>query len=136
MSPLSISSMSKTAGATLIDFEGSAFEGFKRSAWMMHTIAKERVNYPGWPLSLGGIPMNLKVFSASFEFDGICFSDMEAAVDHYIKTFHLDAQLLREMVQLVGEQRFAYAIRICRLYPIVTRDERQQILKDIWRIPT
>ena len=27
------------------EFEGAAFEGFKRSAWMMYTIAKERVNY-------------------------------------------------------------------------------------------
>jgi hypothetical protein len=113
------------------DLEGAAFEGFKHSAWMMYSIAQERVNYPGWPLSLAGVPMYVQTGNVGFEFDGTHFSDLETATDHYIKTFYLDARLLRDMVKLVGQQRFAYAIRICRLYPVVTADERQVILKDI-----
>lgn len=113
------------------ELEGAAFAGFKHSAWMMFTIAQERVNYPGWPLSLAGIPMNELCGNVEFEFDGTHFADLDSAIEHYIKTFHLDGKLLRGMLELVGQQRFAYAIRICRLYPIVTADERQQILMDI-----
>lgn len=113
------------------EFEGAAFEGFKRSAWMMYTMAKERVNYSGWLLCLDGIPLAADEDAGSFSFDGTEFVSIEHAIEHYIKTFHLDALLLPELVKLLGKERFAYAVRMSRLYLNISASERMQILADI-----
>ncbi|QUM76435.1 hypothetical protein HWV00_09470 [Moritella sp. 24] len=113
------------------EFEGAAFEGFKRSAWMMYTIAKERINYTGWTLCLDGIPLVADDENSGFEFDGTRFVSVDHAVEHYIKTFHLDALLLPELVKLLGEEKFSYAIRVSRLYLSISAVERAEILADI-----
>lgn len=113
------------------EFEGAAFEGFKRSAWMMYTIAKERVNYAGWPLCLEGIPLAADDDAGGFSFDGTDFVSIEHAIEHYIKTFHLDAVLLPELVKLLGKDKFGYSVRISRLYLTITAAERTQIIADI-----
>jgi len=113
------------------EFEGAAFEGFKRSAWMMYTIAKERVNYSGWPLCLEGIPLAADDDAGGFTFDGTDFVSVEHAIEHYIKTFHLDDVLLPELVKLLGTDKFGYAIRVSRLYLTISAAERTQIIADI-----
>jgi len=113
------------------EFEGAAFEGFKRSAWMMYTIAKERINYSGWPLCLDGIPLIADDDAGGFKFDGTEFVSVEHAIEHYIKTFHLDAILLPELIRLLGKDKFGYAVRISRLYINISAAERTQIVADI-----
>jgi len=113
------------------EFEGAAFEGFKRSAWMMYTIAKERINYSGWPLCLDGIPLIADDDAGGFKFDGTEFVSVEHAIEHYIKTFHLDAILLPELIRLLGKDKFGYAVRISRLYINISVAERTQIVADI-----
>lgn len=113
------------------EFEGAAFEGFKRSAWMMYTIAKERINFAGWALSLDGIPLAADDDAGGFTFDGTEFVSIEHAIEHYIKTFHLDAGLLPELVKLLGQDKFGYAVRVSRLYLNITPAERTQIITDI-----
>ena len=113
------------------EFEGAAFEGFKRSAWMMYTIAKERINYSGWPLCLDGVPLVADDDAGGFTFDGTEFVSIEHAMEHYIKTFYLDAILLPELVKSLGKDKFAYAIRISRLYINISAAERTQIIADI-----
>lgn len=113
------------------EFEGAAFAGFKRSAWMMYTIAKERVNYSGWSLCFEGVPLAADEDAGGFTFDGTEFISVEHAIEHYIKTFHLDALLLPELVKLLGKDKFTYAIRVSRLYLNITAAERNQIVADI-----
>lgn len=113
------------------EFEGAAFEGFKRSAWMMYTIAKERINYSGWSLCLDGVPLVPDDDAGGFTFDGTEFVSVEHAIEHYIKTFHLDAILLPELVKLLGKNKFAYAIRVSRIYLNISAAERTQIVADI-----
>ncbi|MFT5808643.1 MAG: hypothetical protein ACI9LG_002960 [Moritella dasanensis] len=113
------------------EFEGAAFEGFKRSAWMMYTMAKERVNYSGWALCLDGIPLEADDEAGGFAFDGTEFVSIEHAIEHYIKTFHLDAVLLPELIKLLGKDKFGYSVRISRLYLNITAAERIQIIADI-----
>jgi len=113
------------------EFEGAAFEGFKRSAWMMFTIAKERVNYSGWPLCLEGVPLAADDEAGGFTFDGTEFVSVEHAIEHYIKTFHLDDALLPELVKLLGTDKFGYAVRVSRLYLNISPAERTQIIADI-----
>ncbi len=113
------------------EFHGSAFEGFKRSGWKMYLIARERINYQGWELSLDGIPMDLIDNERTFSFDGMSFTHIELAISHYVKTFNIDEQLLTDLVALLGEKEFGYALRVCRIYPIVSAEERTQIIEDI-----
>ena len=113
------------------EFEGAAFEGFKRSAWMMFTMTKERVNYAGWPLCVDGIPLAADDEAGGFTFDGTDFVSVEHAIEHYIKTFHLDAILLPELVKALGKDKFGYAVRVSRLYLGITGAERMQIIADI-----
>lgn len=113
------------------EFEGAAFEGFKRSAWMMYTMAQERVNYAGWPLCLNGIPLAPDDEAGGFIFDGTEFVSVEHAIEHYIKTFYLDAVLLTELVKALGKDKFGYAVRVSRLYLNINASERAQILTDI-----
>jgi len=113
------------------EFEGAAFEGFKRSAWMMYTIAKERINYSGWSLCLDGVPLVADDEAGGFTFDGTEFVSIEHAIEHYIKTFHLDAILLPELVKALGKDKFGYAVRVSRLYLNISAAERSQIITDI-----
>ena len=113
------------------EFEGAAFEGFKRSAWMMFTMTKERVNYAGWPLCVDGIPLAADDEAGGFTFDGTEFVSVEHAIEHYIKTFHLDAILLPELVKALGKDKFGYAVRVSRLYIGISGAERMQIIADI-----
>lgn len=113
------------------EFHGSAFEGFKRSGWKMYQIARYRINYQGWELSLDGIPMDLIDNDRTFTFDGMTFTHIELAISHYVKTFNIDELLLTELVKLLGEAEFGYVLRICRIYPIVSAEERAQIIEDI-----
>jgi len=113
------------------EFEGAAFEGFKRSAWMMYTMVQARVNYIGWPLCLNGIPLDPDEDAGGFSFDGTEFVSVEHAIEHYIKTFHLDTVLLPELVKQLGKDKFGYSVRISRLYLTMTAAERTQIIADI-----
>jgi len=113
------------------EFEGAAFEGFKRSAWMMYTMAKERVNYSGWPLCLDGIPLAEDDEAGGFSFDGTEFVSVEHAIEHYTKTFHLDAVLLPELIKALGKDKFGYSVRVSRLYLNISAAERNEIIRDI-----
>ena len=119
------------------EFDGAAFAGFKRSAWQMHVIAKERLNFAGWPVCVDGIELSSDTGidtsndDGYFEFDGTRFVNLDSAIEHYIKAFHLDSQLLPEMLQILGKDKFAYAIRLCRLHPQISSEQRRQILADV-----
>ena len=69
-------------------FEGGNFESFQKSAWMMFEIARERVNYKGWPLEVNG--ENIEIFRDSpeltFIFDGVTYPNIDDAIAHYAST--------------------------------------------------
>jgi hypothetical protein len=113
------------------EFSCKVFEGFKKSAWMMFKIARDRVNARGWPLSLAGQPLDDEGMNDGFEFDGVRFGSVSAAIAHYGDNFYLDKQLLTELISLVGRARFGYAVRLCRIHIGTTAQLKRQLLQDV-----
>ncbi|CAM4173196.1 hypothetical protein [Vibrio neonatus] len=111
--------------------EGTSFKGFTDSAWMMYEIAKGRVDFSGWPLALNGVPLDIIDDSYGFEFDGARFINFQTAVDFYQKSESLNKHLFDELVALLGQKQLAYALRIARLYPSITKRQAEQVLAEI-----
>lgn len=112
------------------DFEGAAFAGFKKSAWLMHTIAKSRVNFEGWQLEVDGILIGMEAIP-HFEFDGVKYNSLAEAVEHYCSAWYLDSELLNKTVLLTGKEQFGFALRLCRPYLNIRDSERKAALAEI-----
>ena len=112
-------------------FEGGSFEGFQRSAWFMYEVAKARINFRGWPIVLDGIELEKDIGAESFNFDGICYPSIEEAIEHYCENFSLDSTFLRQILAKIGSNKFARAVRFCRLYIGATPNEKAKALKEL-----
>lgn len=113
------------------EFSCKVFEGFKKSAWFMYQVAKTRVSVAPWPLSIDGVLIDNQDYQLAFEFDGVQYRSIANAVEHYSQMLGLDRHFLHDIVTLVGRERFAYAVRICRLNIVSTQAVKRQILADI-----
>ncbi|MCW8327933.1 hypothetical protein MD588_03855 [Photobacterium sp. SDRW27] len=96
------------------EFEGKALEGFRESAWKMFEIAKERVNYTGWPLTIDGLPMVGISSSFHIEFNGITYTGLSQAVEQLAKAYNIPQAYLEDVVEVVGRDRLSYAIRFAK----------------------
>lgn len=113
------------------EFSCKVFEGFKKSAWMMYQIARDRINAPGWPLVLEGEEIDDQGYNAGFEFDGVTFNSVNAAIQYYSTQFTLDPQFFAELVRLVGRARFNYALRLARIHIAAAKEMKRQVLQDV-----
>ena len=113
------------------EFSCKVFEGFKKSAWMMFQIAKGRINAPGWPISLDGQLIDDNGYSRGFEFDGLQFSSVSAAIMHYSKAFYIDSVFLSDLLSIVGRAKFGYALRLSRIHIAATKELKKQVLNDV-----
>ena len=106
------------------DMEGKAFEGFKRIAWSMYLISRDRINFPGWSVSVDGLLIE-DTSEALFSFDGVTYASLALAIEHYARVFDINSEFLGQVVQLVGPQRFAYGVKFAR--QTVGFDQSQRI---------
>lgn len=113
------------------EFSCKVFEGFKKSAWMMYQIARDRINAPGWPLVLEGEEIDDQGYNAGFEFDGVTFNSVNAAIQYYSTQFTLDPQFFAELLRLVGRARFNYALRLARIHIAAAKEMKRQVLQDV-----
>lgn len=113
------------------EFTGAALEGFRRSAWAMYEIAKARIDYQGWPLSLDDMPMEIYDETSCFEFDGMRYLNLNACIDHYATSLSLDKPLLEQLTDVVGIERLSYAIQIAKLNPRISEKKRNSIVQEI-----
>lgn len=111
--------------------EGSAFEGFKRSAWPMFEMMQGRINYQGWPLVVANETLIIEQQHDNFEFDGVTYVTLDDAVTYAVKTFYLDEQLFTRVLSVLGKAKFGQAIRLCRLYPRLTSRNREAVFLEI-----
>lgn len=110
-------------------FEGGNFEGFQRSAWFMYEVAKQRVNFKGWPLVISGITLVVEHKKEVFVFDGVTYPSIDLAIEQYALNFGLDKSYLTKVLTHLGKNNFAKAVRFCRLQVGSTPAEKQQALK-------
>jgi len=119
------------------ELSGSAFDGFIRSAWPMYLIAKERVNYSGWAISIDGIPIDLEelddasLLEEVFEFDGLNFTSFISMLDYLSDAFSLNKAFLKQVLTLYGHHRAIEAIKFCRLVPHYSTSERESAVNDL-----
>ncbi|MEI6898052.1 MAG: hypothetical protein V5786_11315 [Psychromonas sp.] len=113
------------------ELEGSAFAGFKRSAWPMFEMMQARINYKGWAVIINNDQLIEEQDNEAFEFDGINHVCLEDAVAHVIKTFFLDEQLFTRVLSVLGKGKFSQAIRLCRLYPNLSSKQRESVFLEI-----
>ncbi|GIU30564.1 hypothetical protein TUM4644_29640 [Shewanella colwelliana] len=113
------------------EFSCKVFEGFKKSAWFMYQVAKQRVSASGWPLSLNGVSLDASQYDLGFMFDGVNYTSISSAVEHYSNMLGLDKLFLQDLVTLVGRERFGYAVRICRINIASTKAVKRQVLADM-----
>jgi hypothetical protein len=111
-------------------FEGGSFAGFQKSAWFMYQVAKDRVNFRGWPLVINGVEIINEDVAREFCFDGVSYPSIDQAMEHYSVNFNLDADFLRRVLAKIGSKSFAKAVRFCRLYVGATPNEKSQALRE------
>ena len=112
---------------------GSAFDGFKKSGWQMYLIAKERVNYSGWELSIDGIVINDEDILADekYEFDGLTFTTFSSMLDYLCHSFTLNRTFLKKVLTIYGNDRAIAAVKFCRLVPNDSTTQREKALNDL-----
>lgn len=106
------------------EFEGGNFEGFQRSAWFMYEVAKTRVSFKPWPLTVKGLLLEYETDKEPFFFDGMRYPSIDDAILHYAKTFDLPLHFLKQVIAIVGENRFSNAIRFTRINVGLTPQEQ------------
>ncbi|WP_159819020.1 hypothetical protein [Colwellia sp. 20A7] len=110
---------------------GSAFDGFKKSGWRMFLIARDRVNYSGWELSIDGVTIENTAEDENFEFDGLTFTSFISMLDYLSSTFSLNKEFLEQVLTLYGDNRAIEAVKFCRLVPNESKSERDKALEDL-----
>ncbi|MGB1262218.1 MAG: hypothetical protein ACPG52_04845 [Cognaticolwellia sp.] len=116
-------------------FEGGNFAGFQKSAWFIYQVARDRVNFRGWPLVLDGIDIERDEGNRKFCFDGVYYPSIEEAITHYSVNFDLDIKFLRQVLATMGIENFAQAVRYCRLYVGATPNEKSLAIRQICTLP-
>ncbi len=113
------------------DFTGSVLGGFGKSAWPMYQIAKERIAYKGWPITIDELPLDGYDETSGFTYDGTRYLSLHTCIDYYVKSLSLDKDLLTQAVDIVTPERFGYALKIAKLNKFISAQERSQILEEL-----
>ncbi|WP_448566683.1 hypothetical protein [Thalassotalea ganghwensis] len=111
-------------------FEGGNFESFQRSAWFMFEVAQARVSFQGWPIIVNGIEIeSASLIEETFSVNGTDFPSLHHAIAHYTKAYGLAKGYLADVVTIVGQEQFSFAVRLCREMKDATPDERRLALE-------
>ncbi|SMY32979.1 hypothetical protein [Photobacterium andalusiense] len=113
------------------EMDGKALEGFRISGWKMFEIAKERVNYSGWPIYIDGLPCYDVTTTFQFEYDGIIYTSLNHAVTQLAALYAIPQPYLEQVVELVGREKMTYALRFCKTTYGYSPAERESSLASL-----
>ncbi len=112
------------------EFSCKILSGFRESGWMMYEIARDRVNFRGWPLSLDGVALD-EHWDTSFSFNGLTYASLGRAVDYYRQLYGLDRDFMTSLLNLLGQSRFGYALKLAKLYRTSPSRDKQRLLREL-----
>lgn len=112
-------------------FEGGNFASFQKSAWFMYEVAKGRVNFKSWPLVYQGVKLNNSDTKPEFSFDGVTYPNIDLAIEQYVQSYGLNKDFFIQVLNQLGREGFAAAVRFCRLYINATPQERSIALQSL-----
>ncbi len=113
------------------EFSGAILGGFGKSAWQMYQIAKQRIAFNGWALSIDDQSLEIIDDTANFEFDGTQYLSITACIDFYVEGVGVDKELLTQLVEILTPNRFGYALQIAKLNKRLSHTKRRQIIEEI-----
>ncbi|MCK6262983.1 hypothetical protein KP803_06780 [Vibrio sp. ZSDE26] len=113
------------------EFSGAILGGFGKSAWKMYEIAKQRVSFQSWPLSINEIPLSSSDDTSRFEYNGTTYSSVKACIDYFVQATNIDEELLTQLISLVTPKRFDYALKIAKLNKRISNAQRSEIIEEI-----
>ncbi|OBU12876.1 hypothetical protein AYY19_08150 [Photobacterium aquimaris] len=113
------------------EMDGKALEGFRISGWKMFEIAKERVNYSGWPIYIDGLPCYDVTTTFQFEYDGIIYTSLNHAVTQLAALYAIPQPYLEQVIELVGREKMTYALRFCKTTYGYSPAERESSLASL-----
>ncbi|OLQ94472.1 hypothetical protein BIY21_08940 [Vibrio ponticus] len=113
------------------EFSGAILGGFGESAWQMYLIAKQRIAYEGWALSVDDQALEILDDTSNFEFNGTQYPSLDACIDFFVDGSGIDKELLTQLVEIVTPVRFSYALQIAKLNKRLTPTKRREIIDEI-----
>ncbi|MEZ9232099.1 hypothetical protein AB4259_13575 [Vibrio amylolyticus] len=113
------------------DFSGAILGGFGDSAWKMYEIAKQRISYQGWSISLDGVPLDSIDDTVHFSFEGVAYRSIHHCIDYFVTATDIDKELLVELVNILSAERFDYALKIAKLNKRISPYRRDQIAEEV-----
>ena len=112
------------------EFSCKILSGFRESGWMMYEIARDRVNFRGWPISIDGVVVD-EQWNNHFHFNGLTFSHLGKAITYYRELYGLDRDFMTSLINTLGQNRFGYALRLAKLYRSSSAREKQRLLREL-----
>ncbi|MBA5761480.1 hypothetical protein H2O73_03905 [Vibrio sp. 404] len=113
------------------DFSGAILGGFGKSAWQMYQIAKQRVAFQGWLVSVDDLPLNSIDDTVGFEFNGTHYSSLNSCIDFFVNAIDVDRELLTQLIDIMTPSRFDHALKIAKLNKRISNARRAQIIDEI-----
>lgn len=113
------------------DFSGAILGGFGKSAWQMYEIAKQRVAFQGWAVSMDDIPLDSFDDTSGFEFNGTNYLSLNTCIDFFVDAIDVDRELLTQLIAIVTPSRFDHALKIAKLNKRISNARRAQIIDEI-----
>lgn len=107
------------------------FGGFKKNAWFMYQVAQQRVNAKGWSLQLDGVTLDEARYQIDFSFDGVNFASVHQAIAHYSDVLALDKAFIIKVIEIVGRDRFGYAIRLGKIHIASPERVKKELIRDL-----
>ena len=96
----------------------------------MYEIAKGRVNFSPWSLSLDGMPLD-EHRATHFCFNGLSFGSVGKARDYYLALYGLDREFLTSLINMLGQERFGYALKLAKLYRTAGARDKHRLLREL-----
>lgn len=112
------------------EFTGS-LDVFSKGVQKHSKIAKDRISWPGWEVSLEGVPLPRCYDTLCYMVNGKKLSSVDAVFVYAKRALKIPAPYLEQVLELVGTDKIQYAIDICTTNPVKNKREMEVVLKDL-----